>query len=275
MQLGVHGLTILGVLGEAAKLSVDERSLVTKTVFETVKGRVPVVVGCSHPNVETSIRLGREAVEAGSVAIMLHPPRFDKSAISNIDDEVFNFYARIAAEVDSDIVIQDLPTANEIVMSAELLARIAENIARCKYLKLEDPPLMIKVSAVKAKTNKLKVFGGLGGMFFLEEMKRGADGTMTGFAFSEVLVAVYEQFIAGHTQKAEEIFDKYLPLIRFENQPVVNLSIRKVLLQKRGAIDCPVLRSPFVPIDEGTQQEIDWMLARCGISEPKQRLSLA
>src|SRR6185369_14816512 len=99
-------------------------------------------------------------------------------------------------------------------------------------------------------TDKYEIFGGLGGMFFLEELKRGAAGTMTGFAFTEILVAVYQAFAAGRVEEADQIFDHYLPLIRFENQPVINLSIRKELLYRRGAIASPALRKPFAGLDE-------------------------
>jgi 4-hydroxy-tetrahydrodipicolinate synthase len=97
---------------------------------------------------------------------------------------------------------------------------------------------------------------------------------MTGFAFTEILVAVYQAFREGRHADAERIFDHYLPLIRFENQPVINLSIRKELLYRRGAIACPVLRPPFVPVDEGTGQELSWILGRAGIDDPARKLDI-
>jgi 4-hydroxy-tetrahydrodipicolinate synthase len=158
-------------------------------------------------------------------------------------------------------------------MSPELLAKLAETVPNCRYLKLEDPPLMQKVSAIRTLTDQFAIFGGLGGMFLLEEMNRGVAGTMTGFAFSEILVAIFDAHTSGDHARAERIFDHYLPLIRFENQPVINLSIRKLLLHKRGAMDTPVLRKPFAPIDAGTEKELDWVLKRVGISDPTLQLS--
>ena len=97
---------------------------------------------------------------------------------------------------------------------------------------------------------------------------------MTGFAFTEILVAVFRAFSEGRLADAERIFDHYLPLIRFENQPVINLSIRKELLCRRGAIAHPGLRSPSAPVDRGTHDEIDWILKRVGIENPIQKLDL-
>ena len=257
---GAYGLTILGVLGEAAKMSVDERKLVVDTVFETVAGRVPVVVGTSHAELATCITLSKAAFTAGADGVMIATPRMDKTT----DEAVITLYRRIAEQIDQPIVVQDYPPVNGITMSPEMLASLAEQIANARYLKLEDPPLMQKISAIRSVTDQFAIFGGLGGMFFLEELEGGAAGTMTGFAFTEILVAVYQKFQSGQGSEAERIFDHYLPLIRYENQPVINLTIRKELLYRRAAIDCSTPRDPFAPIDAGTHTEIDAILRRVG-----------
>jgi 4-hydroxy-tetrahydrodipicolinate synthase len=271
LDLGAYGLTILGVLGEAAKLTVDERRLVVDTVVETVNGRVPVVVGTSHKDKATCIALSKAAFEAGAAGVMIAPPPMDKPT----DDDVLALYQEIAAQIDQPIVVQDYPPVNNIFMSPDLLAKLAERIPNARYLKLEDPPLMEKISAIRQRTTQFEIFGGLGGMFLLEELRRGASGTMTGFAFTEVLVAVYRAFSEGRHADAERIFDHYLPLIRYENQPVINLTIRKELLYRRGAIAHPTPRNPFVPIDSGTHDEISWILKRVGIDDPTRKLELA
>lgn len=132
---------------------------------------------------------------------------------------------------------------------------------------------MEKVSAILERTDKLAIFGGLGGMFLLEELRRGTAGTMTGFAFTEILVAIFNAFTAGQMAEAERIFDHYLPLIRFENQPKINLTIRKELLYRRGAIAHATPRDPFAPIDAGTHHEISWVFERLGIESPTQKLN--
>ena len=133
---------------------------------------------------------------------------------------------------------------------------------------------MQKIDAIRQLTDKFEIFGGLGGMFLLEELSRGASGTMTGFAFTEILVAVYEAFQAGRLTEAEAIFDRYLPLIRYENQPQINLTIRKAILHRRGAIANATPRPPFNAIDAGTLSEIEWLLQRAGIADPTQKLTL-
>ncbi|MBZ0303794.1 MAG: dihydrodipicolinate synthase family protein [Anaerolineae bacterium] len=271
LELGVYGLTILGVLGEAAKLSVVERNTVLNTVMETVNGRVPVVVGTSHHDLETCIELSKTAFEAGASGVMIAPPPMQNPT----DDEIIALYSQVAEVIDQSIVVQDFPPVNGVLMSPDMLARLADQIPNARYLKLEDPPLMQKIGAIRERTDQFAIFGGLGGMFLLEELRRGAAGTMTGFAFSEILVAVYEAFRAGHSEESERIFDHYLPLIRYENQPVINLTIRKELLYRRGAIGHPMPRHPFKPIDAGTHAEMDWILDRVGILDPTRKLDFA
>lgn len=269
MEKGAQGLTILGVLGEAAKLSVEERQQVMQTVMDVVDGAIPVVVGTSHADQDTCIMLSKAAFEAGAAGVMIAPPRMD-----NPDDEtIFSLYQTIGAAVQNPIVVQDFPPVNGVIMSPQLIGCLKSEIPQVACLKLEDPPLMQKIEAILQQAKGLQIFGGLGGMFLLEELRRGASGTMTGFAFTEILVAVYESFNAGDLERAQRIFDHYLPLIRFENQPGINLTIRKYLLYRRGAIANPTPRDPFNSIDDGTQNEIDWLFQRVGISDPTAKLT--
>lgn len=269
IEMGAYGLTILGVLGEAAKLSVDERKQVVETVIETAAGRVPVIVGVSHPETQTVIRLSMAAFAAGAAGVMIAPPRLQKPT----DAAVMALYSDIAASIDQPIIVQDFPPVNDVIMSPDLLAALAETIPNVRHLKLEDPPLMAKIGAIRERTDKYEIFGGLGGMFLLEELRRGASGTMTGFAFTEILVAVFKAFSDGRMAEAEHIFDRYLPLIRFENQPVINLTIRKELLCRRGAMATALLRDPFAPIDIDTHSEIEWVLKRVGIQNPAEKIT--
>ena len=140
MGVGAHGLTILGVLGEAAKLSIDERKAVMDTVIETVDGAIPIVVGTSHSELETCIALSVAAFAAGAEGVMIAPPPMEDKS----DPAILALYSRIAEAVDGAIVVQDFPPVNDVIMSPEVLGQIAESIPSARYLKLEDPPLMQK-----------------------------------------------------------------------------------------------------------------------------------
>jgi 4-hydroxy-tetrahydrodipicolinate synthase len=123
----------------------------------------------------------------------------------------------------------------------------------------------MKVSQVLAANPDVRIFGGLGGMFLLEELRHGAVGTMTGFAFPEILVAIYSKWAAGDRDGATDVFYRYLPLIRFENQQRINLAIRKHIYQIRGVIRSSRARAPFTPADPDTLKDLDDILQRLNV----------
>jgi 4-hydroxy-tetrahydrodipicolinate synthase len=164
------------------------------------------------------------------------------------------------------VVVQDFPPAvGGITMSVELIARLAAASPRLAFLKLEDDPAPMKITQIRAISRDVKIFGGLGGMMFLEELRHGAIGTMTGFAFPEILVEIYTRFTAGDRDGATEVFYKYLPIIRFENQPRINLALRKHIYHLRGVIASSRVRSPFTPVDADTLSDLDDILMRLSL----------
>lgn len=95
----------------------------------------------------------------------------------------------------------------------------------------------------------------------LEESARGAIGTMTGFAYPEAPVNIYQRMKAGDTAGAREIFYRWMPLIRYEHQPGIDLSVRKHIKMRRGLLDAAVIGAPGPSIDEDTEREPDGLLA--------------
>jgi 4-hydroxy-tetrahydrodipicolinate synthase len=264
IDTGVDGVTVLGVLGEAAKLSESERARVIDISVESAAGRVPVVVGATHAATDRSVAFSREAAARGAAALMVAPPGLARPN----DAAVRRHFESIAAAVDLPIVVQDFPPQSGVYLSPQLIGALAAEIPACRWLKLEDDPTAPKVSAVLAVNPGIGIFGGLGGAFMLEELQRGAVGMMTGFGFPEVLVAVYRHFTAGDTDGARDIFFRYLPLIRFENQAGINLPLRKYIYQQRGAIADASPRRPFPALDDTTRSELASILDHLALSMP-------
>ena len=174
---GVSGLTILGVMGEAHKLLPDERARVIEAYIQGVAGRVPVIVGTSHQGTRPAMALAQQAERLGAAGVMVAPPPVPAG---NLDDLVFDHYLAIHEVVSVPIVVQDHPGSTGILMSPKLLARLAANLERVHYLKLEDPPTPVKTDQVRQLAgDKLGILGGLGGVYFFEELEHGALGTMS------------------------------------------------------------------------------------------------
>src|SRR5689334_5269365 len=214
INAGVDGLTALGVTSEVARFTEPERAQVLDIVLQQVNGRVPVVAGTTAEGHRTCIEYSRQAKAAGAAFVMVSPPRANKLN----SDAVLRHYAALADAVDIPIVVQDYPPISGFAMEPWLLARIAREVPAARTIKLEDPPTPFKTSRIleQAGDVPVSIFGGLGGVFLLEELLAGAAGAMTGFAYPEVLVQIVRLFKAGEVDRAGEVFYRFVPLMRFE-----------------------------------------------------------
>lgn len=263
IRAGVDGLTILGIMGEAHKLSDMERVDFARDAIRYVAGRVPVIVGTSHAGTDQAIALSRSAEEGGASGIMVAPPPGLKEP-----EAIVAHYRAVAASVRVPVVVQDEPLTTGVQMPAPLLARLVGEIEGVRAIKLEEAPTLPKLTQIrKLVGDGADIFGGLGGLYFLEELGRGAAGVMTGFAYPEILVAIHRHFRRGDAARAAQIFYRYLPLIRYEAQPGIGLAIRKEVLRRRGAIGSAAARMPGPRLDEAGHRELDALLAALDLTQ--------
>ncbi len=191
------------------------------------------LLSAQRPRVRhTCIESTRAAIAAGASAVMVSPPRMPKLN----SDMVVRHYKALAEAVDTTIVIQDYPPISGYTMESSLLIRIAREVPKAQAIKLEDAPTPLKVARIRQGSDgfPLTIFGGLGGVYLLEELMAGATGAMTGFAVPEILVQVVKSFHSGELEKAKDIFYHYVPLMRFEFQEGIGMAIRKEILRRRG-----------------------------------------
>ena len=252
---GVNGVTALGVTGEVARLDDDERQRVLETVIDQVNGRIGVVAGTTADGTRTCVKYSRHAKDAGATAVMVSPPRMPKLN----SEAVMRHYTALAEAVDVEVVVQDYPPISGYAMEPALLARIARAIPRARTIKLEDPPTPFKTSRIleQAGDIEVRIFGGLGGVFLLEELMAGATGAMTGFAFPEILVQIVKLFRAGGIDAAADVFYRAVPLLRFEFQEGIGMAIRKEVLHRRGGLATSAIRPPGAQLDETTRDALD------------------
>ena len=254
---GCRGVVCLGVMGEAPRLSDAERVAVLEAVVAQAGGSLTVTAGITSPSHHLAVLRASEAESIGATAVMVAPPPMAKPN----EAVLFDYYRSIHDAISIPMVVQDYPLESGVHMAPEFLARLNAELPGARYLKLEDPPTPPKITRILAQTgDSMSIFGGLGGSFLLEELARGAVGTMTGFAYPEVLVEIYRRMSAGDTGGAREVFYRWMPLIRYENQPGIGLSVRKHIMMRRGLLDTATVRPPGPSIDAETQKELDELL---------------
>ena len=247
LDSGVTGLTVLGIMGEATKLTAEESRAFVKQVLARVAGRVPVVVGASAPGFAPMRELTETVMAMGAAGVMVAPPSTVRT-----DDQIVAYFDMVNETLGKDVpwVLQDHPVSTGVQMSTAVILRILKNSPTCVMLKHEDCPGLAKLSAIRAASergdlNRISILTGNGGGLFLpEELTRGADGAMTGFAYPEMMVDVCRAHAAGDIEKAHDIFDAYLPLARYEQQAGIGLAVRKHILAERGVIASAAIRKP-------------------------------
>jgi 4-hydroxy-tetrahydrodipicolinate synthase len=263
IRSGVHGFTLLGMMGEAHKLTADESIEVVKRVIGRAGDR-QVIVGVSHAGLENVRRLSHEVMVAGAAGVMVAPPAGLKG-----DDGIYNYYAQVFEALGPHIpvVYQDYPQATGVYLPPAVFERLVDDFKQLVMLKHEDAPGLAKLTRVRESEKKpgrrrVSILVGNGGLYLPQELQRGADGAMTGFAWPEMLVQVCALFATGKAEEAEDLFDIYLPLVRHEVQPAIGLALRKEVLFMRGAIKSPRQRAPGSSLTATDRAELGSMIAR-------------
>jgi 4-hydroxy-tetrahydrodipicolinate synthase len=272
LQHGVHGMTILGILGEAHKLSEEESERLTHRFLKRVDGRVPVIVGASNPGTRRLVEFSKMAMAAGAAGVMIAPLGGLKT-----EDAIASYFAGVMGHLPpaTPVAFQDHPQVVGTNVSAPALQRIIEEYPAIVMLKHEDCPGMRKLSTIRrafdgTTRRRISILVGNGALYAMQELRRGADGMMTGFSYPEMLVRAYELFAAGDVEAAEDLYDAYLPLVRHEQQIGFGLAIRKEILRRRGAIATAATRAPGPKLDADDHRELTELMARLD-----QRLSVA
>jgi len=264
IEKGVSGITILGMMGEAQKLSAEESSVFLRHVSKRIDGRIPLVVGVSNPDADRLSTLAGVAMENGAGGVMIAPT----TGLAG-DDEVYAYFSEIMNTLGEDVPVcyQDYPYVTRSEISVGCFNRLVGDHPQLVMLKHEDWPGLNKLSAVRASgqesgLRRVAILAGNGGLYLPQELARGADGAMTGFAYPEMLVEVVRLFKQGHHDRAEDLFDAYLPLVRYEQQPNFGLAIRKETLRRRGVIRSARVREPGPVMSDIDHGELTHLISR-------------
>ncbi|HEY9547908.1 MAG TPA: dihydrodipicolinate synthase family protein [Kiloniellaceae bacterium] len=264
LDCGVDGMTILGVMGEAPKLSPEESVGFLTRVLDRVAGRAGVIVGVSAPGLDNLARLAHTAMDRGAAGVMVAP-----MAGLNTEAKVLGYFEQVCKALGPEVplVFQDYPQTTGVPVSVQTINTLIDRFPQFVMLKHEDCPGLAKITALRQSAERegrrrVSILIGNGALYYPQELARGVDGAMTGFAYPEMLVEVCRLHAAGKRDAAEDLFDAYLPLVRHEQQPGIGLALRKEVLKRRGAIASAKLRAPGPSLTPEDQTELTRMIER-------------
>jgi len=254
---GAHGIVTPVNTSEFFVLSDDERRAVTAAVVDQAAGRVPVVIGVAASNASTAAGLAQHAREHGASGVIAMPPFVVRHDARGVQD----YYARIArAAGDLAVVVQNVGGEVGAPMSAAVMLDLASRIPTIRYVKEETSPSTHAVSELlRLGSQQLDgVFGGSGGRYLVDELKRGACGLMSGCHLVDAQVRVYEAFQSGDEAAARAAFYRQLPAQNLWS--LLGLGLAKEILRRRAVFTTTVCRRPVVTLDQPDIQELEQAL---------------
>ena len=253
---GADGILVLGVLGEADRLSDAERDQVLGATLDAAAGKLQVSVGITHQSTAVTIARAKAAEAAGVAAVMVSPP-----IGSSAGPALRRHFTRIAEAISIPFIVQDHPTSSGVQMPVDFIAGLAEVMPPNSAVKVEAPPTAPKMAILRETAPGYQLFGGLGGVSLLYELDAGAAGTMTGFGLPSILKHIIVAHQAGDRATARAAFERFLPLLAFEAQPGAGVSLRKEILRQRGALAHNTVRQPAPTADPSMLKVLDELLA--------------
>jgi 4-hydroxy-tetrahydrodipicolinate synthase len=258
IDAGVDGVGI-ALASEVPMLTEAERELALQVVVGQVRGRVKVVMNTSAAGTDLAVHYSRRAEELGADAVMVLPP---PAAVAS---ETVDYFGRIAEAISLPIFIQDVPTAP---VAPGLAVQIANAAPHAWYLKAETPPTPPRVTEVLAlAADRITVFGGAGGAFFIEELRRGSVGTMPGSTIPEAFVQVWKLAQAGKLDEASGVFASYGALLRLLAQGNgIGFYLTKEVLRLRGVFTNTDVRRPAVRPDDLAFNEVRRQVEALGLA---------
>lgn len=248
---GQHGIVWPVMVGEFYFLGEEERIRGLDVVMEEVNGRLPVVFGCSGVSIPQVLTFARAAQKAGADAIIAMAPSRTNAQIH------MDMYKRMAEVYDGPIMVQNAAAYSPL--TGEQIAQLLDDVPSIEYIKEERPPGPRYISEVYDLVgDRVKcIFGGAGGRFMPDELRRGADGCMPACEIADLIAKVQEIWWQGDYEGARELHRRLLPLIIRENHPFM-----RYILKRRGVFTSLVERAPsdVAALDDEDKREISILL---------------
>jgi 4-hydroxy-tetrahydrodipicolinate synthase len=258
VKAGARGVVFPGLASEYETLSSDERLHLTRLIGGWLGGRTPFVVGASAANADDAMAYAAAGANAGAAAAMVLTPKKYADDLDNMR----NFYRAVHEGSGIDVMLQNAPAPMGIGLSLEKVAELARDVDGIRYVKEEAPPSGQRITKLTelAGESLLAVFGGAGARYVIDELTRGAKGTMPACEITELHVAMFDRFQRRDEAGARDLFERTLPLLNM--QAIFRWRLTKAVLQRRGLIESAFVRAPGPELDRYDRVELDALLAR-------------
>jgi 4-hydroxy-tetrahydrodipicolinate synthase len=258
VSAGAQGVVFPGLASEYDTLTTEERLHLTARIGEWLDGRLPFVVGASTGDTKEAIAFAEAGARAGAMAAMILTPK----TFAGDAEAMAGFFRAAHRGSGIAIMLQNAPAPMGIGLPLEQVAELAHRVEGIRFVKEEAPPSGQRITRLTelAGDSLDAVFGGAGARHVIDELVRGARGTMPACEITELHVRMLDAFAAGERESARDLFERTLPLLNM--QAIFRWRLTKAVLQRRGLIDNAFVRAPGPELDRHDRAELDALLAR-------------
>jgi 4-hydroxy-tetrahydrodipicolinate synthase len=251
-ECDVDGMVFPGMASEVETLTPAERATLVADIGQKIAARMPFIVGASDPDPAQAAARANEGLRAGaSAAMVMAPPApgFDV-------ERQAAYFSAIALATDLPIMLQNAPPPNGAGLLPDSIAAIVAAVPQIRYVKEETMPCGQHVSAILAACGQRldAVFGGAGARYVLDELARGAAGTMPALELADVHVRMVRAFHEGDIGTARRLYNISLPLLTF--QAVFRVRATKAVLHRRRLLVHCEARAAGPHLDAGDKREL-------------------
>ncbi len=264
---GVHGLIMLGTIGENCSLTREEKSQVLKSALEVVNGKVPVLAGVAEYTTQFAIDSARIAERVGVDGLMLLP-----AMVYNSDSrETVYHFRTVAASTGLPIMCYNNPPVYRVDIKPEDFMAMSD-VENIVCIKEASGDVRRITDLINTLGDRYIIFSGLDDVA-MESVILGCAGWVSGLvdAFPKENRMMWDATISGDYKRALEIYRWYMPLLHFDSHPKLVQYI-KLACSEMG-FGTELTRPPRLALVDEEREHILKIIRKSAATRPKEIVS--
>jgi 1-pyrroline-4-hydroxy-2-carboxylate deaminase len=250
MEAGLHGVVVLGTVGENTALEYQEKLEVIRELRQTTRGRIPLLTGVAEYTTVLASRFARDAERAGAEGLMVLPGMVYKSD----ERETLAHFRGIAQSTGLPIMIYNNPVSYGVDLVPEAFVELAgqPNIVAIKESSEDVRRITDLYNTVG---DRFVLFAGVDDLI-LESIALGAQGWISGLvnAFPQESRELWDLATSGNWQKALDLYRWYTPLLHLDTKVKLVQYIK--LAMQETCLGSELTRAPRLPLMGAEREEI-------------------
>lgn len=259
---GVHGLVLMGTVGEGNSLSAAEKRTVLRGAVEVSEGRVPIIAGVSEFTTATAVTFVRDAERLGASGFMVLPGMVYVPTAAELEQH----FRTVAEATSLPIMLYNNPPSYRVNIELPTLARLAE-VPNIVAIKESAPDPRRITDLYNAFAERFVLFAGLDDVVF-EAVTLGARGWVSGLSnvFPAESLALYAALTAGDLERARRIYRWFMPLLHLdaEHDLVQSIKLAEQILG-RGS---ERVRPPRLPLAGERRAQVTSLVEQARATRP-------